>query len=105
MKRRSRFLGKRTNNQAEYEALIAGLETAVALGAEEVTCYLDSEVVAKHLTGEYRVKDQELRTLWNSAVELKHCFKRAEFVNVPRTNSLIQEADRLVNECLDGACK
>jgi ribonuclease HI len=98
-------LGKRTNNQAEYEALIAALETAAALGAEEVTCHLDSELVAKHLTGEYKVKNPELRKLWNRAQNLKQCFKQVHFVNVPRTNSYIQEADRLVNQALDAAPK
>jgi ribonuclease HI len=105
LKTRSRYLGERTNNQAEYEALIAALETAVALGAEEVTCYLDSELVAKHLTGEYKVKNPELQKLWSRARELKQCFKQIHFVNVPRTNSYIQEADKLVNQALDAAPK
>jgi ribonuclease HI len=103
VKRASRCLGKRTNNQAEYEALIAALEAAVALGGEELTCHLDSELVAKHLTGEYRVKDPELRKLWLKVQQLKSCFRHVRFVNVPRTNGYIQEADRLVNEALDKA--
>ncbi len=105
LKTRSRFLGERTNNQAEYEALIAALETAVACGAEDVTCYLDSELVAKHLTGEYKVKNAELLKLWNRARQLKQCFKQIRFVNVPRTNQYIMEADRLVNQALDSAQK
>ncbi len=105
LKKRSRYMGERTNNQAEYEALIAALETSVTLGAEEVTCYLDSELVAKHMTGEYKVKNAELFKLWSRAQELKQCFKQLRFVNVPRTNSYIQEADRLVNLALDCATK
>lgn len=105
LKTRSHCLGERTNNQAEYEALIAALETAVALGAEEVTCYLDSELVVKHLTGEYKVKNPALLKLWSRVRELKQCFKQIRFVNVPRTNRYIQEADRLVNQALDCAAK
>jgi ribonuclease HI len=105
LKAESRFLGKRTNNQAEYEALIAALESAAKLGVEEIVCYLDSELVSKHLTGEYKVKNAELRMLWEKIQKLKGCFKSVRFVNVPRTNKFIQEADSLVNEQLDEATK
>ncbi len=99
------FLGKRTNNQAEYAALIAALEVAAAMGAQEVTSHLDSELVGKHLTGEYRVKNAELLKLWKKADNLRRCFKKISFVNVPRTNFVIKEADRLVNETLDSMAK
>lgn len=105
LKSGSRYLGKRTNNQAEYEALIAALELAKTFGSGEVTCHLDSEVVAKHLKGEYRVKNPELRKLWTKVQELKQCFGKVSFVNVPRTNSYIQEADALVNQTLDKAAE
>jgi ribonuclease HI len=100
---KSRYIGLRTNNQAEYEALIAALESAVALGAEEVACHLDSELVAKQLTGEYVVKNVELRKLWSRVQELERQFKKINFINVPRTSSQIQKADKLVNETLDAA--
>ena len=100
---KSRYIGLRTNNQAEYEALIAALESALALNAEEVTCHLDSELVAKQLTGEYAVKNLELREMWNKAQELKKHFKKVSFINVPRTNNQIQKVDKLVNETLDAA--
>lgn len=105
LKAGSRYLGKRTNNQAEYEALIAALEAAKAIGTREVTCHLDSEVVAKHLKGEYHVKNPELRKLWMKVQELKQSFGKVSFVNVPRTNSYIQEADTLVNQTLDKAAE
>ena len=101
LQRGSRCLGKRTNNQAEYEALIAALESASALGGTEVTCHLDSELVAKHLTGEYKVKNAELYRLWSKVQDLKRCFKTIRFVNVPRSNSCILEADAMVNRALD----
>jgi ribonuclease HI len=101
----SRFLGKRTNNQAEYEALIFALEAAKQLEAEEIICHLDSELVCKHLTGEYRVKNVDLYKLWGRVQQLKRSFKQVAYVNVPRTNIHIQEADRLVNKRLDEATK
>jgi ribonuclease HI len=97
----SRYLGSRTNNQAEYEALISALESALPLHAEEVICYLDSQLVVKQVTGEYRVKNSELRTLWTRVQELIKNFKKASFMSVPRNNSQIQKADALVNETLD----
>jgi ribonuclease HI len=91
----------RTNNQAEYEALIAALQFAATINAEEVICHLDSELVAKQLTGEYTVKNLELRKLWRKIQELNRCFKKVSFIRVPRTNIQIQKADALVNEVLD----
>ena len=97
----SRFIGIHTNNQSEYNALIAALEFAIANKAEEVVCHLDSELVAKQLNGEYSVKNAELQKLWRKAQELKSCFKKISFVNVPRSNPQIQRADALVNKTLD----
>jgi len=99
---KSRYVGSRTNNQAEYEALIAALESAIALQAEEVICHLDSELVVKQLNGEYRVKNSELRKLWRKIQELTKRFKKSSFISVPRTNIQIQKADALVNKALDG---
>jgi len=98
---KSRYIGLRTNNQAEYEALILALESALALGAEKVTCHLDSELVTKQLTGEYAVKNSELQKLWSKVYKLRKRFQIASFVSVPRGNSNIQKADKLVNETLD----
>jgi ribonuclease HI len=97
----SRFIGKATNNQAEYNALIAALEFAKAFKAQEVICHLDSELVGKQLKGEYAVKNPELKKLWIKARELVGCFKGTLFVNVPRSNPYISKADELVNKTLD----
>jgi len=97
----SRFIGEQTNNQAEYIALIAALEFAEAMKAEEVICHLDSELVGKQLTGEYSVKNPGLQKLWQKAVELKEGFRKISFVNVPRSNPYISMADELVNKTLD----
>jgi ribonuclease HI len=98
---KSRYIGLRTNNQAEYEALIMALQSAVALGAEEVTCHLDSELVIKQLRGEYAVKNFGLRKLWSEAQELRKHLKKVDFLKVPRTESQIQKVDKLVNETID----
>ena len=97
----SRFIGLCTNNQAEYQALMAALETAAELKTESVICHLDSELVVKQLSGEYRVKNKELRQLWQKVQELKDRFTEVKFVNVPRTHRIIQQADKLVNLILD----
>lgn len=98
---KSRYVGSRTNNQAEYEALIKALESAIAMRAEEVICNLDSELVVKQLNGYYRVKNVELRKLWRKVQELSKSFKKCSFISVPRTNIQIQKADALVNKALD----
>jgi len=95
------FLGVRTNNQAEYEALTMGLEYALSVGAEEVVCYLDSELVGRQMKGEYSVKNFELRKLYLKAHAIRVCFKKVEIYNVARSNNFIQKADALVNKILD----
>jgi lactoylglutathione lyase len=101
VKSNSRFIGVRTNNQAEYEALLMALQFAIEVGIEEVVCHLDSELVAKQLNGQYSVKDHELQQLWRKVIQLKGCFKKISFVKVPREHPQIQVADELVNETLD----
>jgi ribonuclease HI len=101
LKAASSYIGIHTNNQAEYEALIAALEYAANSKAQEVICHLDSELVAKQLKGEYKVKNPELKKLSAKAQALIRQFKKAEFINVPRSNIQIQKADALVNKTLD----
>ncbi len=95
------FLGDHTNNQAEYWAIIKALQFVASFKADEITCYLDSELVVKQLTGKYAVKNPELRKLWEKARILREGLSRISFANVRRTNSYIQEADGLLNQVLD----
>jgi ribonuclease HI len=97
----SHYIGIHTNNQAEYQALTAALKTAAELKTESATCHLDSELVNKQLNGEYKVKNKELRKLWQKIQQLKTQFTEITFVNVPRTHPIIQQADKLVNLTLD----
>jgi len=97
----SRFIGVHTNNQAEYEALLMALKFASDQKTQEIVCHLDSELVAKQLNGQYAVKNNELWQLWRKVQQLKDCFRKISFVNVPRSNSQIERADALVNKTLD----
>lgn len=101
VKKHSRYIGMRTNNQAEYEALINALEFASSLIDQEVVCYMDSELVVKHLNRDYQVRDPKLKPLWLKANELANGFLKVTFVHVPRTDIYIQEVDLMVNETLD----
>ena len=93
------FIGVATNNVAEYRALLLGLERARALGANEVEVVNDSQLVARQLTGEYRVKNADLRPLHAAALAALGDFARWSVRSVPREKNEI--ADALVNEALD----
>ena len=101
LKKYSKYVGIRTNNQAEYEALISALEFASTLTDQEVTCNTDSELVVKHLNGEYQVRNPKLKILWLRIQELEQRFRRVTFKNVPRTDIHIEQVDRLANRTLD----
>jgi len=94
-----RFLGETTNNVAEYEALIWGLETAKGLGVRCVLVLSDSELVVRQVTGVYRVKHANMRPLFVRAMQLLRQFEAYEMRHVPRAENA--EADRLVNEAID----
>lgn len=94
-----KFLGVRTNNQAEYQALIEGLKQAQKLGAEEVVFYLDSELVVKQLNGQYKVKNKDLAPLFLEIHNLLLSFKKYSFHHVRR--ELNKRADALANEAMD----
>ena len=95
----SRFLGRMTNNQAEYTAIADALHHAQVLGAEEVEIFMDSELAVKQLNHEYKVKNTELAKLfmrvWNMATQ----FKKVTFTHVRREKN--KDADKLVNIAID----
>ncbi len=94
-----RTIGQTTNNQAEYGALIAGLETALELGGTHLTCYLDSLLVVSQMDGSWRIKDAGMREAAARAQVLASKFTAVHYVAVPREQN--READRLVNHALD----
>ena len=93
------FLGTVTNNVAEYRGLLAGLECAARFGARPLVVCLDSELVVRQMTGEYRVKNQGLKPLHASARRAATVVGDVRFVAVRREEN--GRADRLVNETLD----
>ncbi len=101
LKKHAKYLGIRTNNQAEYEALAAALEAASELTNQEVICHLDSELVAKQLSGKYEVRDLKLKALWLKIRELEKNFSKITYLSIPRGNCYISEADRLANKTLN----
>jgi ribonuclease HI len=95
-------LGRMTNNQAEYTALVRALEHALRLGNHyRLIVHSDSELLVKQMRGEYQVKDAGLRPLYDEAVRLRDRFEhRPQFVHVRR--ALNRRADELCNLALDG---
>ena len=94
----SRRIGRTTNNQAEYQALIAALEEAIRLGAIEVDISLDSELVVKQINGKYRVKAASLKPLYQKAKQLQSQLKGFTVSYIPRQQN--KEADSLANMAL-----
>ncbi|HEX5191470.1 MAG TPA: ribonuclease HI family protein [Solirubrobacteraceae bacterium] len=93
-------IGVTTNNVAEYRALLCGVRRAAQLGASEIELINDSELVAKQLTGAYKVKHPAMRPLHAEALEALRAFEGWRIRSVPRAQNA--RADALVNEALDG---
>jgi ribonuclease HI len=93
------YLGTKTNNQAEYEGLIKGLEYIVKNNISEVKFYSDSELMVKQIMKLYRVKDEGLKTLYDKAGSLISRIKNFQIVHVRREFN--KKAYLLVNQCLD----
>jgi ribonuclease HI len=93
-------IGRATNNVAEYKALLLGIERAAALGASELELVGDSELVVKQVKGEYKVKDATMRELHGEVKAALRDFENWSIRHVRREYNA--EADRLVNEALDG---
>ena len=92
-------IGIHTNNVAEYRALIAGLEMTRNYHPNRLVCHLDSELIVKQLSGEYRVKMPTLQPLLQEIQEIISDLPDVSFCHVPRAEN--KEADKLVNQALD----
>lgn len=97
--RGSRYLGRRTNNEAEYEALIDGLEAARQQRPERLEVLLDSELLVMQLSGRYRVRNARLKPLWERARALLDSLPQVALRHVPRDFN--RRADALANAALD----
>ena len=94
-------IGTATNNVAEYSGLIAGLQKAVELHVPQVEVVSDSELMVKQMRGEYRVKNEALRELYDEATALARRLGNVEYRHVKRAHNEL--ADKLVNDALDAA--
>ncbi len=97
--RLSSYIGRTTNNQAEYTALITALEEAGRLGAQRVDIRSDSQLMVEQIKGRYKVRNANIRPLFDEATRLLAGFKSHSILHIPREQN--SEADSLANEALD----
>ena len=95
----SQRIGRATNNQAEYRAIIAALEEAVRLGVKQVDIKMDSELVVKQISGEYRVKKATLKPLYQQVKQLLGLLEGFTITHIPRQQNT--EADKLAHKALN----
>jgi ribonuclease HI len=100
LEERGERIGRATNNVAEYRALLRGIELAAAHGATELELIGDSELVVRQVEGRYKVKDATMRELHSEVKRALEGFESWTIRHVRRESNA--EADRLVNEVLDG---
>jgi ribonuclease HI len=94
----SRYLGLKTNNEAEYWALLIGLREAKRLGGKSVLIFTDSELIQRQVKGIYRVKDLNLKNLHQKVIKDLNWFSSFEIESIPREEN--READRLANHAI-----
>lgn len=97
----NKYLGIGTNNEAEYKALLLGLNLALENNVKKIVCYLDSELVVKQLNGEYKVKNARLKKLFDEVLLVRSTFEKISFIHVKRDKN--SDADALVNLAIDEA--
>lgn len=97
--KKGQYIGVTTNNQAEYKAVLFGLEEAKKQGVKKIEVYLDSQLVVNQMNGSYKVRNQDLLPIYSSIKGLLKDFENISFTHVPR--ELNKLADSMVNEALD----
>ncbi|MBI5510299.1 MAG: ribonuclease HI family protein [Deltaproteobacteria bacterium] len=95
------FLGRRTNNEAEYEAVIRALKVVADLGARDVALRSDSELLVRQINGQYRIREPRLEGLHRAARDVIQGFRRFEARHIPREQN--GDADRQANRAIDEA--
>ncbi len=99
-----KYLGTATNNQAEYEALIQALELVQRHGGvEKITCYLDSELIVKQLTGLYKIKNDKIKEFKEKLDSITQNLGKIEYIHLKREKNKL--ADKIVNIILDAVEK
>jgi len=97
----SEYLGKMTNNAAEYEAIIRALNCATEYTRWNVRIYSDSELTINHINGDYRIKKPHLKERLQKILQLIRFFEKVEFFHVPKTNKFIKICDTSCNKRLN----
>jgi ribonuclease HI len=92
------FLGEATNNEAEYQALIMGLEKSLTCGAKAIVVHMDSELLVRQINGLYKVRNPRLAVYFERVKDLLRKFSKYEIIHIPREQN--QEADRMANEAI-----
>ena len=95
----SRYIGKATNNIAEYSALLVALQRASELGAQRIVVKSDSQLMVRQLHGEYKIKNETLQRLYSSAITLLKKFASVTVLHIPREEN--KDADRLARKAID----
>ncbi|MBU0598215.1 ribonuclease HI family protein [Patescibacteria group bacterium] len=95
----SKYIGRATNNQAEYQAVVLALGQAKRIKAEELDIYVDSELVVNQLSRKAKIKSENLGSLFVKAWNMMIGFKRVDFHHIAREKN--KEADKLVNKAID----
>ena len=93
-----KFLGQATNNEAEYQALILGLQQALYCGVQVIRIYMDSELLVRQLNGAYRVKNQRIKIYFYQVRDLLLKFSKYDIIHIPREEN--READQMANEAI-----
>ncbi len=97
----SEYLGIHTNNYAEYRGLIAGIAKVLDLNGTGAEFVMDSQLVIRQMNGEYKVKNPDMKALYDDAKALSSMIPKVTFRNVRRSEEMIPRADALLNERLD----
>ena len=96
-----KYIGETTNNQAEYQAVVLGLQEAKKLKAQEIEVRMDSELICSQINGRYKVKNPDFQDSFIKIWNLKQFFKKTEFKYIPREKNKL--ADSLANQSMDTA--
>jgi len=99
----ARSIGRATNNEAEYQALLLAMERACVHSKDTAHFFLDSELVVRQVNGQYRAKDERMRGYLQKVLSNMKCFRSVRVTHVPRENDRTQLVDKMVNDLLDRA--
>lgn len=94
-----KYLGIKTNNQAEFSAMLKGISLALKHEIKNLSCFSDSQLLIKQINQEYKIKDENLKKILGDIYSLSKHFDKIEFTHVPREENKF--ADKMVNLILD----